>query len=546
MSNFSNTVSAAVANVVADRSDIVFGIMGNGNAYFVSHLTANAKHYVSARHESGAVAMAQGYHLASGRVGTVTTTYGPGYTNIMTALAEAKLARIPMVVVVGDAPTAGRRAFDIDQTMAARAVGVRTVRVGLDDVVAQTQHAFDVAEYERMPVIVAIPYDLAAADIERQTEPRPLEKISVPDVNEDALAQVADALAKAKRPLIIGGRGAFLSDAGAMLREVGDKVGALFATSVLARNMFASPWDLGIAGGFATLGAASKMRAADVVLVVGSSLNDFQMRYGTLLESMEVLIQVDVLPAATNAAVTQFIQADGPEFAEGLNKLVTAREGTTWRDLVPEVANGDIHLPDDRSEYGPDSRLNPRAVAIELSRMLPEERTIVQDGGHFIGWMNMYCAVPDPHALMLPGLAFHGIGLGFPAAVGAGHGRPDRLTVLVTGDGGGVMALPDLETMIRTLKSAVVVVFNDAAYGMEVHQYGVRGLDTTAMLFDEVNFAAVAQALGGHGLNVRNLSDLQKLSEWLNDGAQGVMVVDIAVSREIVAEYVTESLAAAK
>ncbi|WP_255396276.1 thiamine pyrophosphate-binding protein [Kocuria sp. CNJ-770] len=100
-------VSSAVADVLAARTDHLFGLMGNGNAHLISHLTSRGFGFTSARHEAATVTMADAYHRATGRTGAATTTYGAGFTNTYTALAEARLARIPLVLVVGEAPTTG-------------------------------------------------------------------------------------------------------------------------------------------------------------------------------------------------------------------------------------------------------------------------------------------------------------------------------------------------------------------------------------------------------------------------------------------------------
>lgn len=159
------SVSTAVADVIAERSDHLFGLMGNGNAHVISHLTYQGFPFTSARHEVAAVTMADAYHRATGRIGAATVTYGAGFTNTYTGLAEARLARVPLVLVVGDAPTTGRRPFDIDQAGAASAVGVTTLVAGPDNAAAITHRAFDLAQQTVQPVIVAIPYDHATAPL---------------------------------------------------------------------------------------------------------------------------------------------------------------------------------------------------------------------------------------------------------------------------------------------------------------------------------------------------------------------------------------------
>ncbi|MET4095922.1 thiamine pyrophosphate-dependent enzyme [Arthrobacter sp. UYCu712] len=290
---------------------------------------------------------------------------------------------------------------------------------------------------------------------------------------------------------------------------------------ILARNIFDSEWDLGIAGGFGRIPAVELMRQAGVVLVVGASLNMFQMRYGTLIAPDATVIQVDTLPAATHPCVDRFICSDGNAFSEMLLEQLTTRTAR-WRDKVPEVADGRITEEPPTEEYACDGRLNPRAFARALERILPAQRTSVQDGGHFSGWIPMYCSAPDPQAMILVGTAFQTIGLGLPAAVGAAQAANGRTTVLVTGDGGALMALPELEAMIRTVRSGIIVVFNDAAYGAELHQYASRVLDSEAMLIDEVDLAAVGRAFGAEGIKARSLADLDRLEDWVTSGCKGV------------------------
>ncbi len=537
------TVSDLVADVCASHADTVFGLMGNGNAFFTSNVTRRGLRYISARHEAGTVAMADAYYRASYRIAVATVTYGAGFTNALTALAEAAKACIPMVVVVGDAPTSAPRPWDIDQGMVADGLGVQTLTVARDTAVSATERAWALAARDSRPVLVAIPYDLAAVEAGAQQPVAPLGGRTHPPVDDAGTRRIARLLAGARRPLILGGRGTVEAGAGPALKELGDRLGALFATSAMARNVFASPWDLGIAGGFGTLPAVDIMRRADVVLVVGAGLNTFQTRYGTLFADGATIIQVDMREEALSPHATEFVHAEAATFASALLDALPAHTGCGWREESPEVADRTLFSELPADEFAPDGRLNPRAVAQLLDSVLPAERTVVQDGGHFIGWAPMYCSVPDPRALMTVGTAFQTIGLGLPSAVGAAAARPDRLTVLVSGDGGALMGLADLDTAVRTVASGVMVVFNDAAYGAELHQYAVRGLDDAAMQIREVDFAAVAGAFGAAGTKMRSLADLDHLRAWLDAGARGLFVLDVAVSQSVVADYMRESMA---
>lgn len=538
------TLSAAVAEVARQRSDAVFGVMGNGNAYVVGHLTAHGGPYVRMRHEAGTVAAAQAYVLAGGRTATATTTYGAGFTNALTALAEARLARVPLVLITGEGPSGGPRWWDVDQEVLAGGLDVPVVRAQPDSATATAQYAYDLAEWDRTPVVLAIPYDLATAPATDTRAVRRIERSAPPQPDGAQLAQVAAALREAERPLLLLGRGAHLAGAGDLLRRIGDRVGALFATSVTAANLPGSPWDLGIAGGFSSPRGWELITAADVVLAVGISLNDFQDRRGALLAGAREVIQVDLGPVATHGQVTRYVRADATAFAAALLAELHDDSGApppgTWRDRAQHAA-GDLR-PDLAAlpETAEDGRLDPRKVARRLDELLPPDRALVHDGGQFVGWMPQHARVTDPSALILVGTALQTIGLGSASAVGAARARPERTTVLVSGDGGGTMGLADLVTFLTEVSSGVVVVFNDAAYGAELHQYAPRGVDSAGMLLEELDFAALGAAMGAQGHRVTRLDKLDVLEEWVAAGARGVLVLDIAVSRAVPADFLRD------
>ncbi|WP_203579144.1 thiamine pyrophosphate-binding protein [Microbacterium hibisci] len=546
-----HTVSDALAAVALRRSRAFFGLMGNGNVHFLSAITSSGGDFISSRHENGAVAMADAYSRAGGGIATVSVTYSSGFANAITALGEARKARSPMVLVVGDAPQTGRRGIDIDQRAVAGSLDVPFVSVNTSTAEAAAEWAYDAAERHRVPVIVAIPYDLVdatvAANAERPVVSEPVlmvrEREEHGEPTDDDVQRVVELLRGAKCPLILGGRGVVLAAAAADLRTAGDALGALFAETLMSRNVFESPWSVGIAGGFSSLPAANLLRSADVVLAVGASLNLYQMRYGTIFAGAEHLIQVDVLDEATHPDVTRYLRADAAKFSSAFSRIVQegGRGASTWRADV-EVPAGAVFTRDDAYDQVPQTDgLDPRAVMQRLERILPHDKTVVQDTGHCMGWAPSMWSYPDPGSLLSPGLAIHSIGLGLPSAVGAHRARPERPVVLVSGDGGAMMALPEFDTLIRTAQSALIIVLNDSSYSMEVHQYAVRGLDDTAMMFPPVDFAALGRAFGVDGVRVQSMDDLGRVEDWIEAGARGVMVVDVPVSLKYVGDWVRES-----
>ena len=188
----------------------------------------------------------------------------------------------------------------------------------------------------------------------------------------------------------------------------------------------------------------------------------------------------------------------------------------------------------------------PRSLAMALDAVLPERRTVVQDGGHFIGWAPMYWHIPRPQDLVMVVTAYQAIGLGLAGAVGAARAVEDgRTLVLASFDGGFLMGLSDLESLIGAAASAVVVIYNDAACGAEIHQYGSQYPDRREpMLIPEVDFSGIARALGAESAIIRSLADLAALTDRIDAGARGTFVADCRITSSIRAPWQSEWMAA--
>ncbi len=542
------SVSAHVALTLARHIDHVFGVMGNGNAYFLDALERSTDvHFTAVRHEQGGVVAADAYHRASGRLAAATATYGAGFTNTLTALAEAVQAHVPLVLVVGDEPTSGPRPWDVDQIALASAVGARTYTVGRADAAATTIIAIEHALTYRVPTVLAIPYDVAARDagpVPEAPEPRlPSPLVPTGPFAAGAIDGLVEALATAERPFLLAGRGAWIAGAADALGEVADVTGAVTASTALGRGIFPrGEFDLGVTGGFGAEGAMELVREADVAVVFGASLNQFTMRFGDLFAPGTRVFQVDVAPAATHPHVGGYVRGDAAvvaaAVAAGLRERAAAPSG--WResvDLMPLRA----YEPGD--DLAADGRLDPRSVAARIAEMLPVDRVVVSDGGHFIGWANMYWPVASPDRMAMVGTAFQSIGLGWPSVAGAAYAKPDSTVVLTTGDGGGLMALADLETAVRVAGGrGIAVVWNDAAYGAEVNLYGLKGLAKEPMLIPEVDFAALGEGVGAEGVVVRTLADLDRLASWAAEpeASRRFLVLDCRISGGVVAPYQQE------
>lgn len=566
------SVSAHVALTLAQHIDAVFGVMGNGNAYFLDAIEKQTDAaFTAVRHEQGAVVAADAHFRASGRIAAATSTYGAGFTNTLTALAEAVQAHVPLVLVVGDEPTSGPRPWDVDQVALASAVGARTYTTGRADAAATTVIAIEHALTYRVPVVLAIPYDVASLEA-GPVPPAPSPRVPTAlaprgEFAEGMLDEIAQALRGAERPFLLAGRGAWLAGASSALGQLAEATGALTASTALGRGVFPdSRYDLGITGGFGADGAMQLIREADVAVVFGASLNQFTMRFGELFAPGTRVFQIDIASAATHAHIGGFVRADARVAAEelvarlgrvhnsgdseadagvsGSSDVSGARSSgvvnAPWRETV-DVAASRAYAAGD--ELAADGRLDPRSAARRIAELLPEDRVVVSDGGHFIGWANMYWPVASPDRMMMVGTAFQSIGQGFPSVVGATLARREATVVLTSGDGGGLMAIADLESAVRAAGGhGMAVIWNDAAYGAEVNLYGLKGLAEGPMRIPEVNFAAFGAAVGAEGVVVRTLSDLDRLGSWAAEdpASRPFLLLDLRISGDVIAPYQEE------
>ena len=547
-----SSVSAHVAHTLARHIDHVFGVMGNGNAHFLDALERSTDvTFTAVRHEAGGVVAADAYHRAGGGLAAATATYGAGFTNTLTALAEAVQAHVPLILVVGDEPTSGPRPWDVDQIALASAVGARTYTVGRADAAATTAIAVEHALSYRVPTVLAIPYDVAKLDagaVPDAPEPSLPGPLAPSPFARAAIVELATALAGAERPLLLAGRGAWVAQAGDALGLLADATGAVTATTALGRGVFPrGEFDLGVTGGFGAEGAMEVIRTADVAVVFGAGLNQFTMRFGELFAPGTRVVQVDVAPAATHPHVGGFVRGDAAvvaaALADELDRLGATPSG--WRESVDFAP---LRAREAGGDLAADGRLDPRSVAARIGDALEShpstrDRVVVSDGGHFIGWANMYWPVASPDGMMMVGTAYQSIGLGFPSVPGAALAKPESTVVLTTGDGGGLMALSDLESAVRVAGGrGIAVVWNDAAYGAEINLYGLQGLAREPMLIPEVDFAGLARSVGAEGVVVRTLGDLEALDAWAARPVEErpFLLLDCRISGQVIAPYQQE------
>jgi thiamine pyrophosphate-dependent acetolactate synthase large subunit-like protein len=550
------TQAASVADVVgttiaAQGVKDAFGILGSGNLIVTNALVRGGARFHHARHEGGAVCMADGYARVSGRVGVCTVHQGPGLTNTITGLTEAAKSRTPVLVLAGDAPAAALTSnFRIDQHDLVESVGaiadrVHSPRTAADD----AQRAYQRALIERRPVVLMLPIDIQPQNaVSRSPTQRPLPPFSPPAPNQHAISAAADLLARAQRPAIIAGRGAVLAGARDQLEALGEQTGAILATSAPANGLFAGlPYNLGISGGFASPFATELLPQADAVVVVGASINHWTTKHGALIAPDAPVVQIDddVRAIGRNHSVDIAVLGDALTGAQALTEALARRNHKNTGFRTPELAEqiaARRWRDEPYADAGSDEWIDPRTLTIALNDLLPPDRNVAVDSGHFTGYPSMYLDVLDPHAWVFAN-GFQAVGLGLGNAIGASIARPDVPTVAALGDGGTFLSLPELETAARLKLTLLVLIYDDSAYGAEVHHFEPMGHDVSLVRFPDAGLAAIAAAAGARAATVRNTDDLAVVEEWLVN-PHGPLVLDAKVNPTICAEWLEEAFRA--
>jgi thiamine pyrophosphate-dependent acetolactate synthase large subunit-like protein len=556
------TVAEAIGAELARLGvDAVFGVVGSGNFHVTNALVAHGARFVAARHEGGAATMADAYARVTGKVGVVSVHQGPGLTNALTGITEAAKSRTPLLVLAADVGAAAVRSnFRIDQAALARAVGAVPERINSPaGALADLRRAHRTALADRRTVLVSLPLDVQAAAFpdpkaagESARRPAPWVSAAPPVPSPQGIARLADALAAARRPIFLAGRGARLAAAREPLRVLAERTGALLATSAVARGLFhGDPFDLDVSGGFASPLAAELIREADLLVGWGCALNMWTLRHGSLVGAAAKVAQVDLDGEALGAhrPVDIGLVGDVAETARAVEAELAGRDffasGYRSAELADRLAGElrwhDVPYEDDSFDHGDgDARIDPRTLSIALDELLPTDRTVAVDSGNFMGYPAMYLNVPDADGLVFT-QAFQSIGLGLATAIGAALARPDRLTVAALGDGGALMSVGELETAVRLGLGLLIVVYDDEAYGAEVHHFGPDGHPLETVVFPPADIAEIGRGFGCAAITVRRREDVAAASEWLAGPRDRPLLVHAKVTKARPAWWLEEA-----
>lgn len=541
----------------------LFGVLGEDVAPLVVAVVARGITYHAARHENQAVAMADGYARATGRMGVATVTGGPGFSNALTAINTAHRAGSPVAVLIG----AGRPEEDdhsrevvrqangaswlkhFPQAAVLEVLGI-PVEKPLSAAAAAGAAARAMARGQRGTVVLVLGRSLLLADVPRRPDSgsrgddvgSAAGAPAAPPPDAGKIGELADLLQESwavRQPLILAGRGAVTSGAGPALRRLGGQIGALLATSLRARELFRDdPFALGVCGSYSTPVGSELITQSDCVLAFGATLNPWTTYRNTLFPKA-LLVQVDsdqeaigrFLPAALG------IQGDARQVAEALVSELERRghsapgcRGASVREAIAQYRkDADVV---DRSTA---TQIDPRTLMLAIDRILPPDRILCVDAGQQARFAIRYVGVERPENFM-QALDAGALGLALGTAIGAAVGRLPSVVVAAIGDGGAMMSLGDLDSAVRFGLPLLVLVSNDESFGAEVNVLANLGMDTRLADTPCPSFAAMAESMGARGATVRCVGDLSALEEWLREQPRVPLLLDCRVNPQVRAD----------
>ena len=523
--------TALAATLTDHRVTTMFGLVGDGNMFFADRFAlGQGGRYVAAAHEASSVMMAAGYACASGTVGVATVTHGPGLANTFGALVEATREHTPMVLVAGDtAASRAGHAQKIDQASVVlpTGAGFEPARSPAS-APADLARALRRAEAERRPVVFNIPVDFQFEEADypppQQSAPAMPQAVG-PDPA--ALDTAVGLIASARRPIVLAGAGAVASGAGSSLRRLAEVLGAPLMTTLPAKGLFAGdPHDLGVLGTFSTAHAVEVFLQCDALIVAGAGLNEYTSGGpGSPFLHDRLIVQCDIDPAVLGAQcdVDAAVVADVTAFADTVVEWLAEADysGTGFRD---SAAGG---VPAARSKDGAAGTVHLTSALAELNRVLPPDRSVVIDGGRFMGEAVKRMDVADPRACFCSFRGFAPVGHGLASAVGVGCARPGAPVVAVVGDGGFMLGgMLEFNTAVRHGIDLIVVVCNDGSYGSEYLKLEARDFSNEMSMLPWPDFAPVAAALGGEGFTVTNDGELNQVGKVIAE-RKGPLLIDV-------------------
>ena len=519
--------------------EVMFGYPGGAILPMFDELHHTPIKFVLTRHEQGAGHMADGYARATGRVGVCIVTSGPGATNLVTALATANMDSVPMVALTGQVASfaIGNDAFqEADITGITRPVTKHNVLVkSARELPRIIKEAFYIASTGRPgPVLVDLPKDIQAIAIDVP----PQAEINLPGYKPRVkgharqIKLAAEAVNAAERPLLYVGGGVIISGATAELRELARKGNVPVTTTLMALGAFDEVGDARLAlhmlGMHGSAYANYAVQNCDLLVAVGARFDDrVTGKLDTFAPNARIIhIDIDPSSISKNVDVEIPVVGDAKAILREMLPMIEHRPRETWFNMIEMWKKRHPFTYDANSE-----RTKPQYVIDLINELTKGEAIITTGVGQHQMWAAQFYRWREPRQMITSG-GLGTMGYGFPAAIGAQFGRPDRLVIDIDGDGSFAMSLGELSTMVENNLPIKVVILNNRFQGM-VRQWQELFYDRryTAVAMQNPDFARVAEAFGAKGIRITDKADVRSGLEAMLAHA-GPVVCDIDVEPE--------------
>lgn len=522
----------------------LFTLTGDGNMHWEAALAElPGVTTIHVRHEHAACAMATAFTAQTGEVGVASVTCGPGLTQIMTALATAVQAHMPIVVFAGEDPiNAAWYNQRIDQKPLVTATGAIYVAARSPELINHHVHeAFMQARQHRLPVVLGVPLDLQKRTI--TAVPHVPSRELMPKVgprypHPDQIAQAADRIRAARRVVLVAGRGARAQATVAAATRLADLCDGALVATLPARGLFnGHPRDVGVAGGFAHEATRTIFERADLILAVGTSLTRHTSDLNTLFKP-DMVIQIDDDPPVMRHGQVPARQHVAADATLALNALCDALAADAPRANDPDwdvaAASARVHHdPADTADFPPEAGVfDPRDVARALSQHTPRHWAHVSSAGHCSYFATHLYGRDAKDFLTIR--EFGAIGNGLSYAIGRWAARPNQPVMLTEGDGGFLMHIQELETIVRHRMKILICIFNDGAFGSEIHKLRADGLSDHGAIFGFGDLPAIARGFGLAGHSVTDLDQIPDLTRAF-EASDTSALWDFRVSDQVMA-----------
>lgn len=493
------------------------------------------KHVLTA-HEQGACHAADGYARASGQVGVVMATSGPGATNLVTGIATAYLDSIPLVAITGNVPNSliGRDSFqEVDITGITLPITKHNFIVkNIEDLADTIREAFKIAKSGRPgPVLVDIPKDVQQNRFE-YTPHDVVEKIEQRPAKEYKIEKAAKMLMEANRPYIYVGGGAITADATEEIIQLANTIDAVIGSTLMGLSVIPGNNErfLGMEGMHGDYASSIAQDEADLILTIGARFSDRATGNVSKYATKAKIIHIDIDRAEVDKNVSVDLGVGG-DLKQALNevlKLVKPKENIEWQNRIKELKEFSKKSIDQNM---PKDELNPYTLIKEVSKHTSDDTKIVTDVGQHQMWVAQYYEFKKPRTFITSGgLGTMGFGLG--AAIGSAMYTNER-TVLFTGDGSFGMNLNELATVATQNLPIVIILMNNGVLGM-VRQWQNLFFDkhySQTVLERKTDFVKLAEAFGIKGYRISDVSQMKDVIDQAFK-EKGPVLVDCCIDKD--------------